>query len=132
MTPDRDLLRVLHQTIQKVTGDTENLKFNTAISTMMELKSYLMKLEVRPRSVRKEPFVLLLPAAPHVAEELWRGAGARPDTLAYALWPKFDPELAKADEIERPGADQREEGGSVKGSRDDRRRSTGSRGTCGR
>ncbi|MBA4188899.1 MAG: leucine--tRNA ligase [Planctomycetaceae bacterium] len=99
--PDRDTLRVLHHTIQKVTEDTESLRFNTAISTMMEFVNHMTKLEVKPRSVL-EPFVLLLaPYAPHVAEELWQALGHK-TTLAYEPWPKFDPELAKADEIEIP------------------------------
>jgi leucyl-tRNA synthetase len=100
-TPDRDTLRVLHHTIQKVTEDTDLLRFNTAISTMMEFVNHVTKLETRPKSVL-EPFVLLLaPYAPHIAEELWRVLG-HTDTLAYEPWPKFDPNLAKADEIEVP------------------------------
>jgi leucyl-tRNA synthetase len=99
--PDRDTLRVLHQTIQKVTKDTDALSFNTAIAEMMKFVNHMTGLEVRPRSVL-EPFVLLLaPYAPHVAEELWKALGHGP-TLAYAAWPAFDPELAKADEIEVP------------------------------
>ncbi len=100
-TPDKDTLRVLHSTIQKVTEDTDGLRFNTAIAAMMEFVNHVTKLEVRPRSVVK-PFVLLLaPYAPHVAEELWRALG-HANTLAYEPWPKFDPELTKADEIEVP------------------------------
>jgi len=99
--PDRDTLRVLHRTIQKVTKDTEGMSFNTAISAMMEFVNHLTKLEVRPRSVL-DPFVLLLaPYAPHVAEELWAALG-RKTTLAYEPWPAFDPALAAADEIDVP------------------------------
>jgi leucyl-tRNA synthetase len=99
--PDRDTLRALHQTIQKVTKDTEGMSFNTAISAMMEFVNFVTKLEVRPRAVL-EPFVLLLaPYAPHIAEELWRALG-HTDTLAYEPWPKFDPALAAADEIDIP------------------------------
>jgi leucyl-tRNA synthetase len=99
--PDRELLRVLHRTIQKVTEDTEGMRFNTAISTMMEFVNHMTKLEVRPRSVL-EPFVLLLaPYAPHVAEELWRALG-HTGTLAYEAWPRFDAALASADEIDVP------------------------------
>lgn len=99
--PDRDTLRVLHRTVQKVTKDTDGLSFNTAIAAMMEFVNHVTKLEVKPRSVL-EPFVLLLaPYAPHVAEELWRALG-HTNTLAYEPWPKFDPELVKADEIEVP------------------------------
>ncbi|MBY0458400.1 MAG: class I tRNA ligase family protein, partial [Gemmataceae bacterium] len=99
--PDRDTLRVLHRTIQKVSEDTESMRFNTAISAMMEFVNHVTRLDVRPRSV-VEPFVLLLaPYAPHIAEELWRALG-HTNTLAYEAWPKFDPELVKADEIEVP------------------------------
>jgi leucyl-tRNA synthetase len=99
--PDRDTLRVLHQTIKKVTEDTERLSFNTAIAEMMKFVNHVTALEVRPRSVL-DPFVLLLaPYAPHVAEELWRALG-HPNTLAYEPWPKFDPALAASDEIDIP------------------------------
>jgi leucyl-tRNA synthetase len=99
--PDKDTLRVLHRTIQKVGEDTDGLRFNTAISAMMEFVNHVTKLEVRPRAVL-DPFVLLLaPYAPHIAEELWAALG-HTTTLAYEPWPKFDPALTKADEIEIP------------------------------
>ncbi len=99
--PDRETLRVLHRTIQKVTDDTEGMRFNTAISAMMEFVNHMTKLDVRPQSVLT-PFVLLLaPYAPHMAEELWAALG-HPVTLAYEHWPKYDPALVQADEIEVP------------------------------
>ncbi|HEX5269039.1 MAG TPA: class I tRNA ligase family protein, partial [Gemmataceae bacterium] len=99
--PDRETLRKLHQTIRKVTDDLDGMRFNTAIAAMMEFTNHLTKLEVRPRSVL-EPFVLVLsPFAPHLAEELWHALG-HPKTLAYEEWPKYDPALTKADEIEVP------------------------------
>jgi leucyl-tRNA synthetase len=101
VSPDRETLRKLHQTIQKVTDDLDGMRFNTSIAAMMEFTNHLTKLEVRPRAVL-EPFVLLLsPFAPHLAEELWHALG-HGDTLAYESWPAFDPELLKADEIEVP------------------------------
>lgn len=101
VTPDKETLHVLHRTIQKVTEDTEGLRFNTAISAMMEFVNHATKLDPRPRSIL-DPFVLLLaPYAPHLAEELWRALG-HTNTLAYEPWPKFDPALTKADEIEIP------------------------------
>ncbi len=76
--PDKETLRVLHRTIQKVGEDTEGLRFNTAISAMMEFVNHMTKLEARPRAAL-EPFVLLLaPYAPHAAEELWRALGHGP------------------------------------------------------
>lgn len=99
--PDRELLRALHRTIQRVTEDLDDMRFNTAIAAMMEFTNLLMPLSVRPRKVL-EPFVLLLsPFAPHLAEELWSALGHH-ESLAYEPWPRFDPELVKADEIEVP------------------------------
>jgi leucyl-tRNA synthetase len=100
--PDAETLKLLHKTIKKVTEDTEGLRFNTAISAMMEFSNHLTaKVETRPKKVL-EPFVLLLaPYAPHVAEELWQVLG-HPSTLAYEPWPVFDPALVCDDEIEIP------------------------------
>jgi leucyl-tRNA synthetase len=97
--PDRETLRRLHLTIQKVTDDLDNLRFNTAIAAMMEFTNHLTPLAVRPRRVL-EPFVLLLsPFAPHLAEELWRALGHK-ETLAYEPWPKYDPALLTTEEVE--------------------------------
>jgi leucyl-tRNA synthetase len=100
--PDPGTLKLLHKTIQKVTEDTEGLRFNTAIAAMMEFSNHLTgKVEVRPRKVL-EPFVLLLgPYAPHIAEELWQVLGHK-STLAYEPWPAYDPALVRDDEIEIP------------------------------
>src|SRR4029077_5063160 len=99
--PERETLQVLHRTIQRVTEDLDDMRFNTAISAMMEYSNHLTPLKVRPRKAL-EPFVLLLaPFAPHLAEELWRALG-HDTTLAYELWPPFDPGLVQADEIEVP------------------------------
>jgi leucyl-tRNA synthetase len=101
VTPEPGTLRLLHQTIQRVTEDLEGMRFNTAIAAMMEFNNHLTALAVRPRSVL-EPFVLLLsPFAPHLAEELWQALG-HAQTLAYEPWPAYDPALTRADEIEVP------------------------------
>lgn len=99
--PDKETLRLLHQTIAKVTDDLDGMRFNTAIAAMMEFTNHLTRLEARPKSVL-EPFVLILaPFAPHVAEELWQALG-HANTLAYEPWPVADPALLKADTIEVP------------------------------
>ncbi len=99
--PEKETLRRLHQTIQKVTYDLDTMGFNTAISAMMEYTNHLTPLTVKPRRTL-EPLVLLLaPFAPHLAEELWRILG-HPDTLAYEPWPRFDPNLLRQEEVEIP------------------------------
>jgi leucyl-tRNA synthetase len=96
--PAPESLRLLHQTIRKVTEDLDALKFNTAISQMMVLANELTKLVRRPRALL-EPFVLLLaPFAPHLGEELWNRLG-HPETLAFEPWPKFDPALTVEDRV---------------------------------
>ena len=90
--PNADQLRVLHQTIKKVSADMETMGYNTAISQMMIFINEAMKMDERPRAIM-EPFVLLLaPFAPHMCEELWQKLG-HADTLAYEPWPEFDDAL---------------------------------------
>jgi leucyl-tRNA synthetase len=93
-----ETIKILHKTIKKVTHDYENMRFNTAISTLMIFTNHCYK----AGSVTKETaeiFTLLLsPMAPHLCEELWEMLG-HSKTLAYAPWPKFDEALAKDDVI---------------------------------
>jgi leucyl-tRNA synthetase len=96
--PPRELIKVLHQTIRKVSTDTESLQFNTAIAQMMIFLNEAGKHEVLYRSVW-QPFVLILaPYAPHLAEELWEKLGEKP-SIAYQQYPDWDEELAKEDTV---------------------------------
>jgi leucyl-tRNA synthetase len=96
--PSDEDLKITHKTIQKVTEDIENMRFNTAISQMMIWVNHMTKLPVKPKACLK-PFVQLLnPFAPHIAEELWEMLGEK-SILTYAEWPKHDPALAKDDVI---------------------------------
>ncbi|HLJ94561.1 MAG TPA: leucine--tRNA ligase [Gemmataceae bacterium] len=99
--PDRETQRLVHQTIKKVTEDLDAMRFNTAISAMMEFSNHVMKLERRPRSALETLVLLLSPFAPHLAEELWSALG-HPHTLAYEPWPCFEEALTRAEEIEIP------------------------------
>jgi leucyl-tRNA synthetase len=110
--PDKETLRILHATIQRVTNDLDTMSFNTAIAAMMELSNHLTKATVRPKSVMKTFMLILSPFAPHLAEEIWqaltvppspsgRGVGGE-GTLAYEPWPTYDANLLKADTIEVP------------------------------
>jgi leucyl-tRNA synthetase len=86
----------LHQTIRRVSESTENLRFNTAISALMELLNVFERTPPLTRTTL-EAFVLMLgPYAPHVAEELWEKLG-HGQTLIYQPWPKLNQKvLAKA------------------------------------
>ncbi len=97
--PTREQLRVLHQTIKKVTEDIEEMAFNTAIAQMMIFVNEAYKWTKRPKQIF-EPFILLLsPFAPHIAEELWERLG-HTQSLAYEPWPKYDDEYLKEDTVE--------------------------------
>ncbi|CAM6036417.1 unnamed protein product [Sphagnum compactum] len=96
--PSREQLRTLHQCINKVTEEIEGMRFNTAISAMMEFINAATKWNNRPKVVL-ETFVLLLsPFAPHIAEELWHRLG-HSQTLAYEAWPKAMEEYLKGDTV---------------------------------
>jgi leucyl-tRNA synthetase len=99
--PAVEHVRILHQTIKKVTEDIEQLRFNTAISQMMVFTNEMTKLDQRPRSLI-EPFVLLLSSfAPHIAEELWSVLGHAP-SVSQQPWPEFDPALTVSDRLTIP------------------------------
>jgi leucyl-tRNA synthetase len=113
LTPDaRKVLRKLHQTIQRITGDFQGRwHFNTSVAAMMELlNACMVKPELfsagstAPAALRAEVqrnFVLLLnPFAPYLAAELWSTLGEDPNALLRHPWPQADPVLAKEDEVE--------------------------------
>jgi leucyl-tRNA synthetase len=97
--PNDELLRTLHKTIKKVTEDTRDLAFNTAISQMMVLVNELYKESVFPRSVAETFVKLLSPYVPHLAEELWERLGHKP-SISKVQWPAWDEELTVDANIE--------------------------------
>ncbi|MDE0165183.1 MAG: leucine--tRNA ligase [Bryobacterales bacterium] len=104
---DRALLRKLHQTIQKITGDFDTRwHFNTSLAALMELLNDLYAHEAQLsagvlREVVSKTVLLMGPFAPHLAEQLWRELG-NDDFILKMQWPEFDPVLAREDEIEIP------------------------------
>jgi leucyl-tRNA synthetase len=96
-SPDTDVMRKLHQTIQKVGDDLPKLSYNTAIAAMMEYMNALRRGERTPSRAEVEPLVqLVAPFAPHIAEELWEKLG-HSRSVFDSGWPSFDAALA-ADE----------------------------------
>ena len=98
---DEDQNRALHQTIKKVTADTEAMSFNTAIAEMMKFTNFFTKCEQRPASAMKTFLVLLSPYAPHLSEELWSILGEK-ESIAHASWPKWDEAALVQDTVEVP------------------------------
>jgi leucyl-tRNA synthetase len=101
----KDLARITHQTIRKVTQDLEKMRFNTMIAALMEFTNYLAGVRdvgfVTERDWRqaiKTLLLLLAPTAPHIAEELWHRTGGD-YSIHNQGWPGWDEELAKDEEI---------------------------------
>jgi leucyl-tRNA synthetase len=80
------VLRILHQTIRKVTDDIENLHFNTAISAMMIFLNTALKKGKITLTTARSFIKILSPFAPHLGEELWQLTGNKP-TIAFEPWP---------------------------------------------
>ena len=83
-------LKVLHQTIKKVTEDIERLSFNTCISSFMICVNKLTTLNCSSHKILEPLLILLSPFAPHFSEELWSRLG-HTKTIAFETFPKFDP-----------------------------------------
>ncbi len=98
---DEATLRIQHKLVQKVSEDTQNLRFNTAIAAMMTALNDLVKLTELPRSLAETLAIVLAPYAPHLAEELWEKLGRAP-SVCLQPWPTFDPALCVAETIELP------------------------------
>jgi leucyl-tRNA synthetase len=104
----RAIQRKLHQTIKRVTDDFQGRwHFNTCISAIMELVNELYTAEAKGippallARVQRDMVLLLAPFAPYLAHELWEMLGEQ-SNLLKAPWPKYDPELAKEEEIQIP------------------------------
>ena len=107
-TEDKALLKVLHQTIKKVTEDIEKLSFNTAISQMMICCNAFGKAEKLPAVLLRDLLKCLNPFAPHVTEEIHKQLGdafptaqcSRSRILADRAWPSFNEKFLIEDEVE--------------------------------
>jgi leucyl-tRNA synthetase len=91
--------RKLHQTIHKVTADTESLDYNTAIAAMMEYLNLVREQAAGQRAAIEPLLVLLAPYAPHIAEELWAHLGHE-TSVFQARWPEYDEGRAASGDVE--------------------------------
>ena len=109
------LQRERHRVVGKVTADIERNNFNTGLAAIMELANVTSDfLRARPadhrmncekgkaitRDVAETIVKMMAPIVPHWAEELWSTVLEGEGSVHDQPWPTFDPELAKADEIE--------------------------------
>jgi leucyl-tRNA synthetase len=90
--------KLLQKTIKKVSEDIEEMRFNTAISSMMILATEMEKAESVGREDYKKFLKILSPFAPHVTEELWSMLGEK-KLVSLSAWPEVDESLLEDDEI---------------------------------
>lgn len=96
---DKDLETKLHQLIKKVSEDIELMKFNTAVSALMQFSNELEKLESISTSLYMTFVKLLSPFVPHVSEEIWTNSKQK-GSIHEAMWPKWDKKKATETEID--------------------------------
>ena len=84
-----DLKKIFNKVIKKVGEDIENLKFNTAISSMMDLVGRIREFGSISKGEMRVLTILLNPFAPHVSSEMWSLMGFS-DNIVFVEWPSFD------------------------------------------
>ena len=98
---NKNLEKVYHYTVKKVTNDYETMSFNTAISQMMIFINSAYKEDILPKEYAEGFLKLLNPIAPHITEELWNILGNN-ETISYEKWPVYDEQKSKSDECNLP------------------------------
>ncbi|MDQ3064964.1 MAG: leucine--tRNA ligase, partial [bacterium] len=99
-------LKIIHPAIQKVTGDIEDQKYNTAIAAMMKATNELYELKARDAFGDKTAWMFCLkslvammaPFAPHIAEELWKQLGHN-ESVSHDSWPIWDDKYLISDTV---------------------------------
>ena len=99
------LTHIVHQTIKRVSGDMEKLRFNTMLAALMEFANYLGKAreiggvsEANWNKAIQTLLLLLSPTAPHLTEELWARLNL-PYSIHNQNWPEWDDSLARSDTV---------------------------------
>ena len=91
---NKNLEKIYHQTVKKVTNDYENISINTAISQMMIFINACYKETILPRTYMEGFLKILNPLCPHITEELWERLGHN-ESIANSTWPEYDDKLTK-------------------------------------
>ncbi len=96
---DDDLAKVTHQTIKRVEEAINSLRFNTAISAMMECANAYTAAKEVPKDLFLTFLKLLSPFAPHLAEEI-NSILKEGELLSEQRWPELDESLLVESEIQ--------------------------------
>ncbi|MEG0229655.1 MAG: class I tRNA ligase family protein, partial [Oscillospiraceae bacterium] len=95
----KELESKIHKAIKKVSNDIENLKFNTAIATMMALTNDIYAKGEINKTEMKAFIQMLNPFAPHITEQMWENCGFK-GMLNEQSWILYDEEKCQDKEIE--------------------------------
>jgi leucyl-tRNA synthetase len=102
----RDVKRELHTALYAITRDYERVEFNTIISTLMELLNTLVDAKREGaghtpdwKGIIETYLLMMAPAVPHIAEELWTEVLGNAYSIHNQSWPKADLDLMAVDEI---------------------------------
>jgi len=99
-TTSKDLIQKLNYTIKKINDDLENMKFNTAVASMMEFMNlWSEKDNVLVKKDAENFLKILAPFTPHICEEIWANLGHK-TSIFKESWPKYDEKLIKKETIE--------------------------------
>ena len=102
---EKELVRLIHKTIKKVTEDMERFRFNIMIAALMEFANFLSQVKAKGsvsaaawKEAQEKLLLLLAPTTPHLAEELWQRTGHE-YSIHNQAWPKWDEELVKEEQV---------------------------------
>jgi len=95
---DDQTLRLLHQTIKKITEDLSELRFNTSVSQLMIFVNHLSTLEKLDQNVLEKFLILLNPFSPHITEELYAMLGNK-ENIESLEWPEWEESLVSSEII---------------------------------
>lgn len=95
-----ELESAFHKAIKKVGDDIENIKFNTAIATLMALINDITATGAITKEELKIFTILLNPFAPHITEEVFEMCKLGEGIVAEQKWPEYDEAKCKDETIE--------------------------------
>ena len=95
---DDQIIRLLHQTIKKVTEDLSDLRFNTSVSQLMILVNHLSTLEKLDKDILETFLILLNPFSPHISDELYAMLGNE-EHIESLEWPEWEESLVSSEII---------------------------------
>ncbi len=91
-------LRAMHKCILDVTERIDQMKFNTAVSSLMTYVNHLSSMKMIPAQMYETLLKLLSPFTPHLAEEMWARLG-NSGSVVLTSWPIGDKKLAQDDVV---------------------------------